>query len=63
MKTKNNAIIEILKSQITLCINMIDSLILRYENGKITKEEYLNKIATWDGKQQDYAKQLQYLNN
>jgi len=61
MITKNNAIIEVLEKQILLCSEMIDSLILRYENSKITKEEYLEKIAKWDGKQQDYGKQLQKL--
>jgi hypothetical protein len=61
MITKNNAIIEVLEKQILLCSEMIDSLILRYENSKITKEEYLEKIAKWDDKQQDYGKQLQKL--
>jgi hypothetical protein len=61
MKTKNNAIIEVLEKQILLCSEMIESLILRYENSKITKEEYLEKISNWDNKQQDYAKQLQKL--
>lgn len=61
MTTKNNAIIEVLEKQILLCSEMIDSLISRYENSKITKEEYLEKISIWDNKQQDYAKQLQKL--
>jgi hypothetical protein len=61
MTTKNNAIIEVLEKQILLCSEMIDSLILRYETSKITKEEYLEKISNWDNKQQDYAKQLQKL--
>jgi len=61
MITKNNAIIEVLEKQILLCSEMIDSLILRYENSKITKEEYLEKIAKWDDKQQDYGKKLQKL--
>ena len=61
MTTKNNEIIEVLEKQILLCSEMIDSLILRYENSKITKDEYLEKIAKWDDKQQDYGKQLQKL--
>ena len=52
--------IESLKISITIASEMVDSLFIRFQNRKITTDEYYRLMEKWDDKLYNYRKELQY---
>jgi len=60
VKTRKQQMIESLKISITIASEMVDSLFIRFQNRKITTDEYYRLMEKWDDKLYNYRKELQY---
>lgn len=45
---QNQQLIDLAKSQIALCLEQMDSLFMRFKQGKISRTDYSAKLRIWE---------------